>query len=117
MTASLSTLKEAQAENLTVLPKANKFSEPSYFVSCRSLKALLKEAEERSLAVADIHPMTLLRCGIQEFAVGKEGDQVKVTTEDLFRLMESHVTWLLTEEGVQYEVSLFTRHLRDSNFL
>ncbi|KAF8915341.1 hypothetical protein CPB85DRAFT_1432946 [Mucidula mucida] len=92
LTASLSTLKEAQAENLTVLPKANKFSEPSYFVSCRSLKALLKEAQERSIAV---------------FAVGKEGDEAKVTTEDLFRLMESHITWLLSEEGVQYEHKLW----------
>ncbi|KAF9054935.1 hypothetical protein BDZ89DRAFT_937963 [Hymenopellis radicata] len=107
LTASLATLKEAQAENLTILPKANKFSEPSYFASCSSLKALLKEAEERSIAVADIHPMTLLRCGIQEFAVGKEGDEAKVTTEDLFRLMESHVTWLLSEEGVQYEHTLW----------
>ena len=115
LTTSLASLKEAQAENLTILPKTDKFKEPSHFSACHSLKAVLKEVEERNLEIPDIHPMILLRCGIEEFAVGKEGDLAKATTEDLFRLMESHVTWLLTDEGVQYEVGFVFQQTYPSN--
>ncbi|KAK0453859.1 hypothetical protein EV421DRAFT_2030750 [Armillaria borealis] len=107
LTASLASLKESQAENLTLLPKPDKFREPSGFSDCRSLKDILRECEEKKLEPLDIPPLTLLRCGIQEFGVGKEGAEANPTTEDLFRLMESHVPWLLTDEGVQYEHKLW----------
>ncbi|KAK0206758.1 hypothetical protein DFS33DRAFT_617194 [Desarmillaria ectypa] len=107
LTASLAALKESQAENLTLLPKPNKFREPSGFSDCRSLKDVLRECEEKKLEPFDIPPLTLLRCGIQEFGVGKEEAEANPTTEDLFRLMESHVPWLLTDEGVQYEHKLW----------
>lgn len=106
MTTSLAALKEAQSENYTALPKPDKFKEPDFFGTCHSLKALLKEAEQHKVEIQDIDPMTVLRCGLEEFAVGKLGEDAKVSTEDLFRLMESHITWLLSEEGIQYEVRL-----------
>ncbi len=77
------------------------------------MKDILRECEEKKLEPLDIPPLTLLRCGIQEFGVGKEEAEANPTTEDLFRLMESHVPWLLTDEGVQYEVRLFTFSLND----
>ncbi|KAK0461924.1 uncharacterized protein EV420DRAFT_1527919, partial [Desarmillaria tabescens] len=107
LTTSLASLKESQAENLTLLPKPDKFREPSGFSDCRSLKDILRECEEKKLEPSDIPPLTLLRCGIQEFGVGKEQAEANPTTEDLFRLMESHVPWLLTDEGVQYEHKLW----------
>ncbi|KIY73842.1 hypothetical protein CYLTODRAFT_385849 [Cylindrobasidium torrendii FP15055 ss-10] len=107
LTTSLAALKEAQSENYTPLPKPDKFREPDYFAACHSLKALLKEAEQHKVEMQDIDPMTVLRCALEEFAVGKQGEDAKVSTEDLFRLMESHITWLLSEDGIQYEHRLW----------
>ncbi|KAG7449418.1 uncharacterized protein BT62DRAFT_964598 [Guyanagaster necrorhizus] len=107
LTASLASLKESQAENLTLLPKPYKFREPSGFSDCRSLKDILRECEEKKFEPFEIPPLTLLRCGIQEFGVGKEEAEANPTTEDLFRLMESHIPWLLSDEGVQYEHKLW----------
>jgi len=55
----------------------------------------------------DIPPVSLLRCGIQDYGNGKEGDASKPTTEELFRYLEDQVPWLVSEEGLEYEHKLW----------
>ena len=53
-----------------------------------SWKAFLKEVEGLNSEVPDIHPMMLLRYGIEELATGKVDDLAKAS-EDLSHLMDS----------------------------
>jgi len=104
LTTSLSSLKESQAESFSVLPRPNPFKEPKHFSECDTVVDVLGVLGEKVPDYSKIPPVTLLRCGIEDFGKGKESTDSKPTTEDLFRYLEGQLPWLLTEEGYQFEV-------------
>jgi len=104
LTTSLSSLKESQAESFSVLPRPNPFKEPKRFSECDTVADVLGVLGEKDPDYSKIPPITLLRCGIEDFGKGKESTDSKPTTEDLFRYLEGQLPWLLTEEGYQFEV-------------
>ena len=42
-----------------------------------------------------------------DYGRGKEEKLAKPSTEDLFRYLESQISWLVSEEGLRYEVCVF----------
>ncbi|KAF9058060.1 hypothetical protein BJ165DRAFT_103482 [Panaeolus papilionaceus] len=103
LTTSLASLKESQTESFAVLPKADPYREPSECAAAQSLKGLVELSGEKESDFAKLPPQTVLRCAITNFGEGKTGDAAVPTTQDLFRYMEGNVTWLLTDEGLEYE--------------
>lgn len=73
-----------------------------------SVDEVLKEGEAQGLEIKDLPTITLLRCGIEEFGNGKEGDgdAVKPRTEELFQVLEGKIPWLVSEDGLKFEVCL-----------
>jgi hypothetical protein len=109
LTTSLASLKESQAESHAVLPRPQPYREPVRFSGCHSVAEVLEKLGEKD-PVQDIPPVSLIRCGIQDYAKGREGDASKPTTEGLFQYLEGQVPWLVSEEGLKYEVSLNILH-------
>jgi hypothetical protein len=109
LTTSLASLKESQAESHAVLPRPQPYREPVRFSGCHSVAEVLEKLGEKD-PVQDIPPVSLIRCGIQDYAKGREGDASKPTTEGLFQYLEGQVPWLVSEEGSKYEVSLNILH-------
>jgi hypothetical protein len=112
LTTSLASLKESQTESYAVLPPPQPYKEQVRFAGCHSVAEVLEELGEKDPVMQDIPPVSLIRCGIQDYRKGKEGDAAKPTTEELFRYLEGQVPWLVSEEGLKYEVSV--RNLRYS---
>ena len=110
LTASLEALQESQAESLSVLPRSSPFKELPCYARCESVSDVVAIAAEKGSSFSIIPPVTLLRCGIIDYGKGKEKgkekQQAKPSTEDLFRYLESQVPWLVSEEGLQYEVCM-----------
>lgn len=104
LTASLAALKESQAESLSVLPRSSPSNEPLRYAQCKSVSDAVAIAGEKDSSFSTIPPLTLLRCGIVDYGKGKEDQYAKPSTEDLFRYLESQIPWLVSEDGLQYEV-------------
>ncbi|PPQ63409.1 hypothetical protein CVT24_004919 [Panaeolus cyanescens] len=102
-TTSLASLKESQTESFAVLPKSDPYREPEECTAATSLEELVKLAGEKDSDFAKLPPQTVLRCAITSYGKAKTGDEAVPTTQDLFRYMEGSVTWLLTDEGLEYE--------------
>lgn len=113
LTASLASLKESQAESYAALPRPELYKEPIKFAACYSVASVLKETEDKTSEMQEMPPITLIRCGIADFNIGKEGDLAKPTTEELFQYLEGQIPWLVSEDGLKYEVSLSCFQLRD----
>ena len=107
LTASLAALKESQAESLAILPRFNPFKELSRYAQCKSVSDVVAIAGEKGSSVSTIPPITLLRCAITDCGEGKEDQYAKPSAEDLFRYLESQISWLASEEGLKYEVCAF----------
>lgn len=105
LTTSLSFLKESQAEFHAVLPHPQPFKEPAKFAGCHSVAEVLMELGEKDPVMQNMPPVSLIRCGIHDYGRGKEGDVAKPTTEELFRYLEGQVPWLVSEDGLRYEVA------------
>jgi hypothetical protein len=105
LTTTLASLKESQAESYAVLPRPRPYKEPVIFADCHSLAELLGQLEEKDLAIQDIPTVSFVRCGVEDFGKGREGDAAKPTTHEFFQFLESQVPWLVSEEGLEYEVS------------
>ena len=103
LTVSLAAFKESQAECLSALPRSSSFKELPCYVQCKSISDAVAIAGENG----SIPPITLLRCGIMDYGKGKEDQHAKPSTEDLFRYLESQIPWLVSEEGLRYEVCAF----------
>ncbi|KAG5648864.1 alpha-1,4-glucan branching enzyme [Asterophora parasitica] len=95
---------KSQTESYSVLPRPEPFREPSRYRICHSAVDVLKMVGDKTL---DIPPVILIRCGLESFGKGKEGDLAKPTTEELFQHLESEVPWLISEEGLKYEQKLW----------
>ena len=105
LTTSLAALKESQAESFSVLPRSSPFKEPSRYAQCKSVSDTVAIAGVDDSSFSTIPPLTLLRCGITDYGKGKEDRYAKPSTEDLFRYLEGQIPWLVSEDGLQYEVS------------
>jgi len=108
LTTSLASLKESQAESYSVLPCPQPYNEPAKFSECHSVAELLGALENKNSVIYAISPVSLIRCGIEDYGRGTEGDDSKPTTEELFRYLEGQVPWLVSEDGLEYEVSTGT---------
>lgn len=104
LTVSLATAKEFQAESLSVLPRPSPWKELRRYAQCNSVSDVVAIAGEKDSSFSTIPPLTLLRCGITDYGKGKEDQQAKPSTEDLFHYLESQIPWLVSEDGLQYEV-------------
>jgi hypothetical protein len=105
LTTSLTSLKESQAELHAVLPRPQPYKEPVLFADCHSLAEILGQLGGKDPATQDMPTVSFIRCGIEDYGKAKEGDAAKPTTHDFFRFLESQVPWLVSEEGLEYEVS------------
>ncbi|KAG6817849.1 hypothetical protein H0H87_001681 [Tephrocybe sp. NHM501043] len=101
---SLESLKQSQKEAHSVLPSPGPSREATNFQACYSIPDVLKIVGDN---FDSIPPVTLLRCALEGFGKGKEGDASQPSTEDLFRHMEGHIPWLVSEEGRKYEQTLW----------
>ena len=66
---------------------------------------------------SQIHPVTLLRCGIQDFSQGKAGPSAMPTTPELFGYLEEQIPWLMTEDGVHFEVDWLPLTLEEADLM
>jgi hypothetical protein len=99
LTTSLAALKESQSEAFSGLPHSEPFSEPKQFSGCTSVAEIVNAFGdgEKEPDFSKLPVISLLRCGIKELGG-------KPTTEELFRFLEGQIAWLLSEEGLDFEV-------------
>ncbi|KAG6830318.1 hypothetical protein H0H92_001253 [Tricholoma furcatifolium] len=103
---SLASLKQANRELYSTLPSADPSGESPTFQACHTIPDILRSLG-KDPDMATIPTITLLRCALENFGKGKEGDISKPTTEDLFLYLEGQIPWLVTEEGQKYEQKLW----------
>ena len=103
---SLASLKASQIETNSVLPMPDPSQEAANFQACRTIADILKLLDAKNPDMHSIPPITLLRCSLQGFGKGKEHEASQPTTEELFRYMEGQIPWLVSEEGLKYEVRI-----------
>ncbi|KAF7301891.1 hypothetical protein MIND_00755100 [Mycena indigotica] len=106
---SLTTLKQAQADVTSVLPKPEPFryNEPPELASCTSIDTLLQAAKTtgQSPEISKVDLVSLLRCGIADFAAGAV--ERNPNTTELFLLLEGKIPFLVSDEGRVYEERLW----------
>ncbi|KAF8812316.1 hypothetical protein BYT27DRAFT_7087553 [Phlegmacium glaucopus] len=107
LTTSLAALKESQAESLSVLPRSSPLKELPRYAQCKSVSDAVAITGEKDSSFSTIPPLTLLRCGIADYGKGKDDQNAKPSTEDLFRYLESQIPWLVSEDGLHYEQKLW----------
>ncbi|KAJ7167461.1 hypothetical protein C8R46DRAFT_250404 [Mycena filopes] len=105
LNASLATLKESQAEVAAVLPKPEPHKEPFAFEACLSMDALLEQAKKQNTEISAVSEISLLRCAISDFRKGSEARNPR--TEEVFRVMEGKIPWLVSDEGAPFEQRLW----------
>lgn len=103
---SLKTMKDAQKEDLKDLPRPDPNVEPELYRDCRSVKAALLRGEVELVEMANMPTVTLLRCAIEELR-GPGREEELPTTEDIFRVLEGRIPWLLCEDGLLFEGRLW----------
>jgi hypothetical protein len=70
------------------------------------VKGILDVAAEKGIPNSQLPPVTLLRCGIRDLLVEK-GSEAKPTTAELFGHLERQISWLITDDGLKFEVCIF----------
>ena len=88
-----------------VLPQPDPYKEPPEFQKCRSVADVLAVLDHRAPNVETVPPLTLLRCGLADFAKGREGDLAKPTVVELLQDLENQIAWLTSDEGREYSVN------------
>lgn len=111
LNASLASLKDTQNETYRHLPQPEPFKETPQFQACNTIADITAVLGDDISKTQNVSPITLLRCGIMDFGKGKEGDLMKPNTTELFQHMEGQIPWLVSEEGLQYEVRFYQRKL------
>ncbi|KAE9410006.1 hypothetical protein BT96DRAFT_1077514 [Gymnopus androsaceus JB14] len=104
---SLTSLKETQTECYSSLPRPNPHKEPLVFAGCHSLLDIVKEAEAQKLEFSKLPHLSLLRCAWEDFRRLPDCADGNPRTEELFQVMESRIPWLVSEEGIDFEHSLW----------
>jgi hypothetical protein len=103
LTTSLSSFKEEQAESLSILPKADKWREPLEYSKCSSLHDIASSFGDQQVQYEKVFPVSLLRCGLNDFNRAGNHDQ-EPTTQELFQYMEEKIPFLTSAQGQKYEV-------------
>lgn len=104
LTMSLSSFKEEQAESFSNLPKAEEWREPPEYSNCSYLHDIASSFGEQQVQYDNVYPVSLLRCGLNDFNRGRDNGQ-DPTTQELFHYMEEKIPFLTSAEGQKYEVS------------
>ncbi|KAL0580093.1 hypothetical protein V5O48_001952 [Marasmius crinis-equi] len=108
LSTSLRSLKEDQSRTFASLPSPVPYKESSEFSACHTLDQVLKQAESQKLVSQDLPQITLLRCGIEEFKHRSgQDDSAGPSTEELFRVLENKIPWLVSDEGFAFEQKLW----------
>ncbi|KAI4526578.1 hypothetical protein K525DRAFT_233079 [Schizophyllum commune Loenen D] len=114
--ASLKSTKDTLTEDLKDVPRPDPNTEPVKWRDCHTVKAALQQAEAEKVEVGEIPTVTLLRCALEELkgrekkegeAKEKEKEGALPTTEDVFRVLEGRIPWLLSEDGLMREGQLW----------
>ncbi|KAL1686942.1 hypothetical protein GGG16DRAFT_63301 [Schizophyllum commune] len=114
--ASLKSTKDTLTEDLKDVPRPDPNTEPVKWRDCHTVKAALQQAEAEKVEVGEIPTVTLLRCALEELkgrekkegeAKEKEKEGALPTTEDVFRVLEGRIPWLLSEDGLVREGQLW----------
>ncbi|RXW21940.1 hypothetical protein EST38_g3906 [Candolleomyces aberdarensis] len=107
LTESLSSYKDQQKEDFASLPKADPCRESPTFSRCKSVGQILKTFGETEPDFFSIPPVSLLRCAISDFSKRNTEGDPNPTAEEIFRVLEGRIPWLLTEEGYKLKKSLY----------
>ncbi|KAL1660135.1 hypothetical protein GGF50DRAFT_63797 [Schizophyllum commune] len=114
--ASLKSTKDTLTEDLKDVPRPDPNTEPVKWRDCHTVKAALQQAEAEKVEVGETPTVTLLRCALEELkgrekkegeAKEKEKEGALPTTEDVFRVLEGRIPWLLSEDGLVREGQLW----------
>lgn len=104
LNASLQSFKETQTQCYAPLPRPVPHKEHSTFASCHGLLDVLKESETQNLQVNQLPQITLLRCAWEDFRALPGCADSNPRTEELFQVLESRIPWLVSDEGLAFEV-------------
>ena len=104
LTESISATKEAQVHDYASLPRADFYREHSPYMECRSVSQVLKKLGEKEPDYVSLPHVTLLRCAIADLSKGKAEEEGDPTAEEILRVLEGRIPWLLTEEGYKFKV-------------
>ncbi|KAF5393005.1 hypothetical protein D9757_001316 [Collybiopsis confluens] len=107
LNASLKSFKEVQTDSYAVLPQPNPHKEPASFAGCHGLMDVLKEAETQKLELRKVPHSTLLRCAWEDYRKLPDCANLNPRTEELFQVLESRIPWLVSDEGIAFEHSLW----------
>ncbi|PSR93767.1 hypothetical protein PHLCEN_2v4662 [Hermanssonia centrifuga] len=99
LNVSLESVKAAQKDAFTLLPQPQLCREDPKYSSCHSLDEVAEVAGDSR----DIPSLTILRCAIEEL-----GSQNQLeSTEAVFKLIETKLPWIRSEEGGQFATKLW----------
>ncbi|KAJ4465903.1 hypothetical protein C8R41DRAFT_781113 [Lentinula lateritia] len=107
LNASLQSFKETQTQCYAPLPRPVPHKEHSTFASCHGLLDVLKESETQNLQVNQLPQITLLRCAWEDFRALPGCADSNPRTEELFQVLESRIPWLVSDEGLAFERTLW----------
>jgi hypothetical protein len=109
LTTSLTFLKETQLESFSVLPRPDPFKESKRYSECQSVAEVLEVVKAGDQGAdpdySSLPLVTLLRCAIADLRKAEERNNLKPTTEEVFRYLECQIPWLVTDEGLEFEAS------------
>jgi len=91
-----------------VLPRPHPSEEDPQYRDSHSLDDLRISSE----AALEVSEYSLLRCALEGLAVREE----KATKEELFAMLEERYSWLKTEEGIEYQSSLWDTLSKNPSF-
>jgi len=111
LNASIASTKESLSESFSVLPKPDLFKEPENYAQCNTVPEIIKATEAKEIDMSQIPQITLLRCAISDMIKSKGKEDAYPTTEIIFSYLESQISWLTSEKGVEFEVKLCFVHL------
>ncbi|TEB30059.1 hypothetical protein FA13DRAFT_1764573 [Coprinellus micaceus] len=104
---SIAATREAQSQDYASLPRADPYRERSPYLECRSVSQVLKKLGEKEPDYASLPPVTLLRCAIADLSKGKAEEEADPTAEEILRVLEGRIPWLLTDEGYKFKKSIY----------
>lgn len=106
LAASLSSFKETQKEDFSALPHADPYRESPPFSRCKSVGQIIKALDEKAPDYFSVPNVTLLRCAIADLSKGKSNEDSDPTAEEILRVLEGRIPWLLTEQGYTLKVRI-----------
>ncbi|KIK67802.1 hypothetical protein GYMLUDRAFT_794327 [Collybiopsis luxurians FD-317 M1] len=107
LNTSLKSFQETQTESYASLPRPDPCKEPQPFADCHSLMDVLKEVETYKTELNKLPHLTLLRCAWEDYRKLPDCADSTPRTEELFQVLESRIPWLVSDEGISFEHTLW----------